>query len=332
MLTYLIKRIAGAAVVLLVMSFIVFCLQSIIPADPVRAVAGPSAPPETIKAIREQLGIDQPVVVQYGRFLLRLVQGDLGISVRTRRPVAVDIRQYLPATLELALVSLTLGAALSGAMALLQFIFTGSTGIRLAIIGAGSTPVFLSALLLAYFFWFRLGWLPGAGRLDFSRFSGFTGPTGLNLIDGILTGRPEVSVDALKHIFLPALALALPIGVAVGRSLNGALHDVVSQAYVRTARGKGLSETSVLLRHGLRNAASAPLSMFSLQVRLLFGGLLVVERVFGWPGLGLYAVQAFASADLPAVLGVAMVFGILYILVNTFVEISQSLADPRIDL
>ena len=328
-MTYLIKRVAGAVVVLLVMSFIVFCLQSIIPADPVRAVAGPSAPPETVEAIREQLGIDDPTVVQYGRFLVRLVHGDLGISVRTRRPVASDILQYLPATLELALVSIALGAALSGVMALLQFRFTGSTGIRLAIIGAGSTPIFLSALLLAYFFWFRLGWLPGAGRLGFS---GFTGPTGFNLIDGILTGRPDVSVDALKHIVLPALALALPIGVAVGRSLNSALHDVLSQAYVRTARGKGLSETSVLLRHGLRNAASAPLSMFSLQIRLLFGGLLVVERVFGWPGLGLYAVQAFASADLPAVLGVAMVFGILYIMVNTLVEISQSLADPRIDL
>ncbi|GLS29557.1 peptide/nickel transport system permease protein [Mesorhizobium albiziae] len=328
-MTYLIKRVAGAVVVLLVMSFIVFCLQSIIPADPVRAVAGPSAPPETVEAIREQLGIDDPTVVQYGRFLQRLVHGDLGISVRTRRPVAADIWQYLPATLELALVSIVLGAALSGVMALLQFRFMGSTGIRLAIIGIGSTPIFLSALLLAYFFWFRLGWLPGAGRLGFS---GFTGPTGFNLIDGILTGRPDVSVDALKHIFLPALALALPIGVAVGRSLNGALHDVLSQAYVRTARGKGLSETSVLLHHGLRNAASAPLSMFSLQVRLLFGGLLVVERVFGWPGLGLYAVQAFASADLPAVLGVAMVFGILYIMVNTLVEISQSLADPRIDL
>jgi len=328
-MTYLIKRVAGAVVVLLVMSFIVFCLQSIIPADPVRAVAGPSAPPETVEAIREQLGIDDPTVVQYGRFLVRLVHGDLGISVRTRRPVAADILQYLPATLELALVSIALGAALSGVMALLQFRFTGSTGIRLAIIGAGSTPIFLSALLLAYFFWFRLGWLPGAGRLGFS---GFTGPTGFNLIDGILTGRPDVSVDALKHIVLPALALALPIGVAVGRSLNSALHDVLSQAYVRTARGKGLSETSVLLRHGLRNAASAPLSMFSLQIRLLFGGLLVVERIFGWPGLGLYAVQAFASADLPAVLGVAMVFGILYIMVNTLVEISQSLADPRIDL
>jgi peptide/nickel transport system permease protein/dipeptide transport system permease protein len=329
MLAYLTKSIVGAVVVVLVMSFIVFGLQSIIPADPARAIAGPNAPPETVEAMREQLGLDDPVVVQYGRFLLRLAHADLGKSVRTRRPVADDIRQYLPATLELGLASIALGVALAGVMAALQFLIPGSGGIKLAMVGVGSTPIFLSALLLAYFFWFRLHLLPGAGRLAYRDFAG---PTGLNVIDGLLVGRPEVSVDALKHMILPALALALPIGVAVGRSLNGALHDVMSQAYVRTARGKGLSETMVLLRHGLRNAATAPLSMLSLQVRLLFGNLLVVERVFGWPGLGLYAVQAFASADLPAVLGVAIVFGFLYILVNTLIEIGQSMADPRINL
>ncbi|CAH2398593.1 ABC transporter permease [Mesorhizobium escarrei] len=329
MLTYLTKSIVGAVVVLLVMSFIVFGLQSIIPADPARAIAGPNAPPETVEAMREQLGLDDPAVVQYGRFLLRLAHADLGTSVRTRQPVSDDIQQFLPATLELGLASIALGVALAGVMAALQFLIPGSAGIRLAMVGVGSTPIFLSALLLSYFFWFQLDWLPGAGRLTYRDFAG---PTGLNVIDGILVGRPEVSVDALLHMILPALALAQPIGVAVGRSLNGALHDVMSQAYVRTARGKGLSETKVLLRHGLRNAATAPLSMLGLQVRLLFGNLLVVERVFGWPGLGLYTVQAFASADLPAVLGVAIVFGILYILVNTLIEIGQSMADPRINL
>ena len=329
MLAYLTKSIVGAVVVLLVMSLIVFGLQSIIPADPARAIAGPNAPPETVEAIRVQLGLDDPAVVQYGRFLLRLAHGDLGTSVRTRQPVSDDIRQYLPATLELGLASIALGVALAGVMAALQFLIPGSGGIRLAMVGAGSTPIFLSALLLVYFFWFRLDWLPGAGRLAYRDFAG---PTGLNVIDGLLVGRPEVSGDALLHMILPALALALPIGIAVGRSLNGALHDVMSQAYVRTARGKGLSEIKVLLRHGLRNAATAPLSMLGLQIRLLFGNLLVVERIFGWPGLGLYTVQAFASADLPAVLGVAIVFGILYILANTLIEIGQSMADPRINL
>jgi peptide/nickel transport system permease protein/dipeptide transport system permease protein len=279
--------------------------------------------------MREQLGLDDSAVVQYGRFLLRLAHADLGTSVRTRQPVSDDIREFLPATLELGLASIALGVVLAGVMAALQFLIPGSAGIRLAMVGVGSTPIFLSALLLTYFFWFRLDWLPGAGRLSYRDFAG---PTGLNVIDGILVGRPEVSLDALLHMILPALALALPIGIAVGRSLNGALHEVMRQTYIRTARGKGLSETKVLLHHGLRNAATAPLSMLSLQVRLLFGNLLVVERVFGWPGLGLYTVQAFASADLPAVLGVAIVFGILYILVNTLIEIVQSMADSRINL
>ena len=329
MLAYVTKSVLGALVVLLVMSFIVFSLQSIIPADPARAVVGPNAPPETVEAMREQLGLDDPVIIQYGRFLWRLVQGDLGTSVRTRQPVSDDIRQFLPATLELGLASIALGVALAGVMAALQFLVRGSGGVRLVMVGLGSTPIFLSALLLAYFFWFRLDWLPGAGRVAYRDFAG---PTGFNVIDGILVGRPNISGDALLHMILPALALALPIGIAVGRSLNGALHDVLSQAYVRTARGKGVSETKVLLRHGLRNAATAPLSMLGLQIRLLFGSLLVVERIFGWPGLGLYTVQAFASADLPAVLGVAIVFGALYILANTLIGIGQSIADPRIKL
>jgi peptide/nickel transport system permease protein/dipeptide transport system permease protein len=329
MLRYLIKRIAGLIAVLLVMSFIVFSLQSIIPADPARAMAGPTAPTATVAAIRQQLGLDDPTLVQYGRFLSHLVHGDLGTSVRTRQPVTADVQKYLAASLELILVATVLGLALAGLLALAQNTLGRFSLVRLAIIGAGSTPIFLSALLLAYFFWFRLGWLPGLGRLGTP---GFSGPTGFNLIDGLLLGTPAVSLDALAHIILPATALALPIAVAVGRSLSGSLHDVMRQSYIRTGRGKGLSETRVLLRHGLRNAASAPLAMTGLQVGLLFGNLLIVERVFAWPGLGLYAVQAFAGADLPAILGVSMVFGTFYILVNIVIEICQSVADPRIGL
>jgi len=329
MLVYLLKRIAGTVITLIVMSFIIFCLQNLIPADPARVMAGPAAPAETLAAIRQQLGVDEPVAVQYCRFISRLVHGDLGTSVRTRQPVASDILQYLPATLELALVSIVCGAALGGFMALLQFALPRSGVVRLAIVGMGSTPIFLTSLLLAYFLWFRLGWFPGAGRLSIQDLAG---PTGFNIVDGILLGRPEVSLDALWHIILPASALALPIAVAVGRSLSGALHDVMKQPYIRTARGKGLSETSVLLHHGVRNAATAPLAMIGLQAGLIFGNLMIVERVFAWPGLGFYMVEAFASADLPAVLGVALVFGAFYILVNILVEISQSLTDPRIGL
>lgn len=326
---FLLKRIAGLAVVLLVMSFIVFFLQSIIPADPARAMAGPTAPAATVEALREKLGLNQPMLVQYGQFLTRLSAGDLGTSIRTRQPILADIGKYAPASVELGLVALLFGVALAALLALMQQSSRRSGAVRLSVLALGSTPIFLSGLLLVYVFWFKLGWLPGMGRLTIRRFSG---PTGLNILDGFLVGKPAVSLDALSHVILPAIALALPIAVAVSRSLNGALVDVMQQSYIRTARGKGLGEGAVVLRHGMRNAASAPLAMIGLQVGLLFGNLLIVERIFAWPGLGLYTVQAFASSDLPAVLGVSMVFGAFYVTVNALIEIGQSLADPRITL
>ncbi|KQN74845.1 ABC transporter permease [Devosia sp. Leaf64] len=329
MASYLLKRLAGLALVLLVMSFIVFCLQSIIPSDPARSLAGPSAPQETVDQLRQDMGLNDPLLVQYGSFVSRLTQGDLGTSIRTRQPIAEDVLRYGPATLELIIAAMLMGTALAFILAFAQATLQRSGGVRVGMLALGSVPIFLTALLLAYFLWFRLGWFPGSGRLDIRRFSG---PTGFFVLDGLLLGRPEVSLSALRHLFLPALALSVPIAVSVGRSLSSALVDVMRQPYIRTARGKGLGAGYIFVRHGLRNAASAPLAMLGLQVGLLFGNLLIVERVFAWPGLGLYTVQSFATSDLPAVLGVALVFGAFYILVTMLVEIAQSLADPRIAL
>lgn len=329
MAIYLTRRLFGLAIVLLAMSFIIFCLQALIPADPARAIAGPSAPVETVEALRQQLGLDDPLIEQYGRFLARLVSGDLGVSVRTRQPVLSDIGRYLPASLELMLAAMVAGLGLATLFALVQSAARRSGAMRLFVLAAGSVPIFLSALLFVYFFWFKLDWLPGSGRLSIRRFSG---PTGFNLIDGFLVGRPEVFLDAVAHLILPAITLGLPIAVAVGRSLNGALIDVLKQPYIRTARGKGIGEATLVVRHGIRNAASAPLSMIGLQAGLLFGNLLIVERVFAWPGLGLYTAQAFSTSDLPAVLGVSLVFGIYYVAVSALVQVLQSLADPRIEL
>ncbi len=329
MLVYFIRRLSGLVVVLLAMSFAVFCLQSIIPADPARAIAGPLTPLSSVNALRQQLGLDDPIIVQYGRFLSRLAEGDLGTSTRTRQPVAADIREYLPASLELSLAALCIGLVLAAVIAVMPRILGSTGGLRFLLIAAGSVPTFMSALLLVYFLWFRLGWLPGSGRMSEDDIGG---PTGFNMIDALIGGRGDLSLDAARHLLLPALALALPIAVAVGRSLDSALREVMQQPYIGTARGKGLREVVVVLRHGLRNAASPALAMIGLQIRLLFGNLLIVELVFGWPGLGLYMVQSLSSADLPAVLGVTVVLGTFYILVNIVVEIMQTLADPRIEL
>lgn len=243
MCLYLLKHLAGLVVVLLVMSFFVFCLQSIIPSDPARAVAGPAAPTAVVETVRKQLGLDQPVIVQYGRFLLRLARGDLGTSFRTRQPITADIGRHLPATLELMTVAVFLGVAPAAGLALLRSSSPRSGFLRVAVIGLGSMPIFLSALLLVYVFWFKLKWLPGSGRLGLPDFSG---PTGFILVDGFLTGQPSVSLDAFAHILLPSIALALPIAVAIGRTMSSALHDVMQQAYIRAARGKGISETRLV--------------------------------------------------------------------------------------
>lgn len=329
MLLYLVRRTINLVAVLLVLSLIVFCLQNVVPGDPARAVAGPLAPPATVEAVRERLGLDQPLIAQYGSFLSGLIRGDLGTSVRTRQPVTADILRYLPASLELALAALLAGLALACAFAFLLTVRGRSPGARVLFIALGSSPIFLTALLLLYFVWFSLNWLPAGGRLNARNFAG---PTGFNLIDGLLAGRPDISFDALQHLILPAVTLALPIAVAVGRSLSSALQDVMRQTYIRTARSLGLGETSVILRHGFRNAASAPLAMTGLQVAALLANLLIAERIFAWPGLGLYAVQALATSDLPAVLGVSIAFGAVYVVVSIGIEIAQSIADRRIAL
>ncbi len=327
MATFLLKRVLTIFSLLIAMTFAVFCLQTMVPTDPARAIAGPTTPLSRVNEIREELGLNQPVLVQYGHFLVRLARGDLGVSVRTRKPILNDVRAFLPASLELSIAAVLLGSLFALVLAVVPTIARAARPMTLLFTAAGSLPIFMSSLLLAYVFWFQLGLLPGAGRMSDTTFEG---PTGLNVIDAIFKANPAAALDALGHILLPATALALPIAIAVGRTLASSLRDVMQQQYISTARGKGLSEEAVVFRHALRNAVPAALAMVVLQVRLLFGNLLVVELIFGWPGLGLYMVQSLASGDLPAVLGVTLVLSAFYLLIGLLIEVLQVRLDPRI--
>jgi len=329
MARFLLRRGVGLIAVLLVMSLIVFVLQSVVPSDPARALAGPNAPIAVIEDLREKLGLNDPVLVQYGDYLWRMVQGDLGTSVRTRQPVGADILTYAPASLELMLTALLLGTILGTGVAVVQQLARRAGGLRAVLLALGSVPIFLSALLLVWLFWFQLDWLPGSGRIGIRRFQG---PTGFMVLDGLLLGRWDVVSSAVRHLALPALTLAIPIAVALARSISSALGTTMQQPYIRMVRGKGLTEASILWRHAARNSAAGPLAMIGLQVGLLFANLLIVERIFAWPGLGLYTVQAFASSDLPAVLGVSLAFGGFYIAVNILIDLVQAALDPRVRL
>jgi ABC-type dipeptide/oligopeptide/nickel transport system permease component len=331
MLFYLLKRIAGFVGVLLAVSVTLFALQELIPADPARVAAGPNAPRAVVEAKRLEMGLDRSLATRYWRYMAHVAHGDLGESVHTHNPVAQDLAHYLPASMELVVTALILGVSFGGALALAQAYFPRlREALRLALIAITSAPIFLVGLLLSLLFWYRLGWLPGGGRITPDDFR--LGPTGFMLLDGVLSGQGRLVVNALKHLLLPALTLSLPIAVAVGRTLSSSLLNVYRQTYIRTARAKGLTERRILLRHTLRNAAGPPLSMLSLQVALIFNNLLVVELLFSWPGLGLYTVQAFAAADLPAVLGVAMVVAVAYLATAAVVDVLRAMLDPRLSL
>lgn len=325
---FLLRRIAGLVTVLIAMTIVLFTLQELVPADPARAMVGPNAPNAMVEAKRQELQLDRPLPVRYWHYMVQLSKGDLGRSIHTHNPVTQDLARFTPATLELVAAALLLGILIGAAVALPQVLSRWGSVLRLGLIAAASAPIFLTGLLLSLLFWYRLGWLPGGGRISPDDFR--PGPTGFMTADSILTGQPRMMLDALAHLILPALTLALPIAVAVGRTLASSLTEVYRQTYIRTARAKGLSETVVLTRHALKNAAGPPLSMIALQVALIFNNLLIVEQLFAWPGLGLYMVQGFASADLPAVLGVALVAATTYLVVAAIVDVLRALFDPRL--
>jgi peptide/nickel transport system permease protein len=242
-----------------------------------------------------------------------------------------DLRAYLPATLELTLFAILLATVLAVFFGVASAARWRGAGIlRIVMVAGASTPTFLLALLGLLLFYHRLHWLPATGRTSYNNAP--TGPTGMLTIDGLLHGRPSVTIDAVKHLILPGLCVALLAAVSVGRVLRSSIIDSLRSDYVRTARAKGLPERRVLRRHALRNSAGAALSMGGLQIGLMFAGVVVIEQVFAWPGIGFYTVQSIPRSDFPAIAGVTLVLGAAYVLINTLVDIAQAAADPRIVL
>jgi peptide/nickel transport system permease protein len=324
------RRLVGLVAVLFGLAVIVFVLETVIPADPVRAMVGASAPREIVAAERHRLGYDQPLPQRFADYLQRLASGDLGTSLRTRNPVLTDLATFAPATLELALFA-ALMAGVAGVGLGLMVAAGGRVArwLRLLLIGGASVPIFLTALLLIVLFYANLHLLPASGRVD-DTLPVPSGPTGLLLVDSVLHGEPTVFWSAFTHILLPAFTLALLPTLAIARTLATSCEQVLREDYVRTARAKGLRERRVLLKHTLRNASGPAMTMGGLQFGLLLGGIVVVEQIFAWPGLGRYLDQSIAYADFPAITGTTLLLGIAYVLVNFVVDVAQAWADPRI--
>ncbi|MEZ4735512.1 MAG: ABC transporter permease [Caldilineaceae bacterium] len=332
MIRFILRRLAGLLFVLLGVSTLTFVLAQLVPVDPAATALGQNARPEQIEAYRRELGLDRPVVEQYVTYLRRVVSGNLGESIRTRRAVLLDLQDYLPATIELALaallVSLLVGIPL-GMWAAINRNRWNDGFARILALAGGSLPVFYIGLLLLGLFYRQLRWLPGPGRLD----STLTPPaeiTGLYTVDALLTTNWPVLQNSLAHLVLPAVTLASFSTAVLVRMTRSAMLEVLAQDYVRTANAKGLRYQVVVWRHVLKNALAPVLTTVGITFGSLLSGAVLTETIFNWPGLGRYATTSVTSLDFPAVMGVTLVAAFIYPLVNTLVDIGYRLIDPRV--
>ena len=329
---YILRRLVFLVFVIVGVTLLLFVIIYMLPGDPARAAAGPGAKPEQVERLRIKLGLDKPPHIQYLTYMGNLLRGDLGTSIRTRKPVLMELKTYLPASLELALSAMLLNVLIAiplGVFSALKPGHLADTLSRLfAALGMGM-PVFWVALMAQLLVAGRLGLLPFGGRLS----TGALLPhhvTGFLLIDTLLARDLPLFKDALIHLLMPAATLALPEVAVTSRLTRTSLLDVLEQDYVRTARAKGLPERRVVWVHALKNALLVPLTMVGMQVVWVLGGSLLVESVFSWGGLGFLAFHAIYKRDFPVLMGVTLVMCIVFVLSNLVVDILYSYVDPRI--
>ncbi|MDQ3249999.1 MAG: ABC transporter permease [Chloroflexota bacterium] len=332
MFRFILRRLLGLFFVLFGVSLFTFAIAQLVPVDPAASALGANAREAQIEAYRRQLGLDQPAPVQYIRYVGRVLGGDLGESIRTRRPVAADLWDFFPATLELSLAALLVALCIGIPLGLLAALYHNgwpdALARLLALVG-GSMPIFYVGLLGLGFFYRQLRWLPGGGRLD-STLRPPIDITGLFTVDALLTGNWPILQNALWHLALPAITLGYFSAAVLLRITRSSMLEALAQDYVRTARAKGLAERLIVLRHVFKNALPPVLTTVGLTFGSLLSGAVLTETVFTWPGLGRYATTSVNNLDLPAFMGVTLIAATIYPIVNTLVDIGYSYIDPRI--
>jgi len=327
-----VRRLFFLIFVLFGLSLVTFSLSHLIPSNPARLIAGPRASKEVVDKIREQYGMNDPVVTQYVDYMQGIVVFDFGESTSSRRPVSDDIKQYLPATVELTLAALFLAIVVGMPLGILSAVRPNSIfdiiG-RLVSITGLAMPSFWLALMFQFFFFAKLGWLPDGQRLP-SQVEPPGQITTLYTVDSLLRGDIGLFWTSFKHLILPSVVLAYGSLAVITRMVRSGMLEVLSQDYVRTARAKGLRESVVVVKHALKNALLPTLTVLGLQVGLVFGGAVLVEIVFSWPGLGRYAVQGINQFDYNAVMGTTLIIAFIYVVVNLVVDVLYVVVDPRI--
>jgi peptide/nickel transport system permease protein len=333
LLRFVVRRLLQLIPILLGVSILLFAFVRALPGGPAIALLGERATEESVERIETELGLDQPIYVQYGRYVRNLVQGDLGTSTRSRQPVLEELKQKFPATVELALAAMLFAIVLGiplGFLAAKRYLgFLDNASLFVSLIGI-SFPVFFLALLLKYVFAIKLGWLPTVGRVDVTR--SLEHPTNFYLLDAVLTRDWEGVGDVLRHLVLPAMALGtIPLAI-VARITRAAVLDVLNEDYVRTARAKGLDPSVVDRRHVMRNAMLPVVTVIGLQTGLLLTGAVLTETVFAWPGMGSWMLEAIRYRDYAVIQGGILFFALLVSLTNLAVDVSYAYLNPKIRL
>ena len=330
-LKYIAHRLLLLIPVLFGVSLFVFLVLHLFTADPAAMMLGQHATAEQVEALRRQLGLNDPLYIQFGRFLRDILQGDFGRSLMTRAPVMEEILTRFPATIELAFTAILIASLVGITVGVISAVKQYSIFDYLSMIGAllgVSMPIFWLGLMLIILFSVTLGWLPVSGRVDI----GLEPPaiTHFYILDSILAGRWDSLISSLKHLALPAIALASYSTAIIARMTRSTMLEVIRQDYIRTARAKGLRETVVVYKHALRNALIPVVTVIGLQMGSLLGGAVLTETVFSWPGIGSLLVNAIMAADYPLVQGSVIFIATIYVVVNLIVDVLYAYLDPRI--
>lgn len=330
---FIIRRSLLVIPTLLGVSIVVFLLLAVTPGDPAELLLGERATEQSLEAMREYLGLNEPLHVQYGLFLKRLVKFDLGETIWTRQRVSLEIRERFPATIELSLAAMFLACLFGVTLGIVSAARQYSAFDYLSMVGSlvgVSMPVFWLGLVLILIFSIGLGWFPVSGRLSIG--TDLTVITRFYVVDAIVTKNWKALWDVLHHLALPAMALStIPMAI-IARMTRSSMLEVMRQDYIKTARAKGLSETKVIFKHALRNGLIPVITVIGLQFGVLLGGAILTETVFAWPGVGKWLYEGVTKRDYMVIQGGTMMVAAAFVLVNTIVDILYAVINPRISV
>lgn len=331
LLSYSLKRIGLLVPVLIGMTLVVFSITRLIPGNPAQVILGQRASQEAIEELSIQLGLNNPWYIQYGNYLMDLLRGDLGTSIRTDASIAEEMIPFLLSTIELTAAAMLIAVIVGVNAGIISAWFRNSifdyTAMVVALIGV-SMPIFWLGLMMQWYFSLQLDWFPITGRENVR--DPVQAITGLYLLDTLIQGRFDQFGDVLRHLVLPSAALATIPTAIIARITRASMIEAIQSDYMRTARAKGVKMVVVIYKHGLKNAIIPILTIIGLQTGLLLGGAILTETIFGWPGIGRYIYEAIGARDYPVIQSGILVIATIFVLINFFVDLLYALIDKRI--